>query len=272
MGCVDPSTLYFSDFAMAPRGLKALLKKTQPARLVGRGGYRGFVPLRADGTTGTKLRGLTKRLQSRLWSDGELPAMAKRADPRAGGHWGGVKGGQLRGQRVDAQLGRLINAGPAAWKAQRHVYRLTKMVLSGLAARRLEPVLAQRCAISVARRLGTAADIVAYSKETNRLVLVEVKCGYDMGRTAPAERDGRVCKMQPPLSRATDCNLHRHLLQLCVTRHLFAAERATLARVAELGVDPEVDAVLMYANDAGVEFHELGEWWRKRGASVVRRL
>lgn len=257
---------------MAPRGLKTLLKKTQPAKLTGSGKFRGFVPVRADGSRGAKLRGLTKRLEARFWSDGTLPSLAKRADPRAGGHWSGPNGGQLRGKRVDAQLTRLINAGPAAWKAQHHVYRLTKMVLAGLAARGLEPVGSQRCAISERHRLGTAADIVAFSKESNRLVVVELKCGYDHGRKAAAERGGKPCAMQAPLSRVRDCNLHRHMLQLCVTRHLFAAEKSTLARLGELGIEPEVDAVLMYANDAGVEFYELDEWWRKRGAKVLQVL
>ena len=257
---------------MAPRGLKTLLKKTQPAKLTGTGKFRGFVPVRADGSRGAKLRGLTKRLEARFWSDGTLPSLAKRADPRAGGHWSGPNGGQLRGKRVDAQLTRLINAGPAAWKAQHHVYRLTKMVLSGLAARGLEPVGSQRCAISERHRVGTAADIVAFSEASNRLVVVELKCGYDHGRKAAAERDGKPCAMQAPLSRVSDCNLHRHMLQLCVTRHLFAAETSTLARLGELGIEPEVDAVLMYANDAGVEFYELDEWWRKRGAKVLQVL
>ena len=257
---------------MAPRGLKTLLKKTQPAKLTGSGKFRGFVAVRADGSRGAKLRGLTKRLEARFWSDGTLPSLAKRADPRAGGHWSGPNGGQLRGKRVDAQLTRLINAGPAAWKAQHHVYRLTKMVLSGLAARGLEPVGSQRCAISERHRVGTAADIVAFSEASNRLVVVELKCGYDHGRKAAAERDGKPCAMQAPLSRVSDCNLHRHMLQLCVTRHLFAAETSTLARLGELGIEPEVDAVLMYANDAGVEFYELDEWWRKRGAKVLQLL
>jgi hypothetical protein len=257
---------------MAPRGLKTLLKKTQPAKLVGSGKFRGFVPLRQGGAVGPKLRGLTKRLQTRFWSDGDLPPLAKRSNPRAGGCWGGQKGGQQRGTRVDAQLTRLINAGPAAWKKQQHVYRLTKMVLSGLAARGLEPVTSQRCAISEKQRIGTAADIVAFHAETNRLVLVELKCGYDNGRKAPAEICGKPCKMQAPLSRVSDCNVHRHLLQLCVTRQLFVTEKTTLARIGELGVEPEVDALLMYANDAGVEFYELDEWWRSRGAKLVGLL
>ena len=130
------------------------------------------------------------------------------------------------------------------------------MVLSGLAARGLEPVGSQRCAISERHRVGTAADIVAFSEASNRLVVVELKCGYDHGRKAAAERDGKPCAMQAPLSRVSDCNLHRHMLQLCVTRHLFAAETSTLARLGELGIEPEVDAVLMYANDAGVEFYD----------------
>lgn len=257
---------------MAPRGLKALLKKTQPAKLVGSGKFRGFVPLRQGGAVGQKLRGLTKRLQAKYWSDGEIPAFAKSSNPRAGGHWGGRKGGQTRGTRVDAQLTRLINAGPAARKAQRHVYRLTNMVLSGLASRGLEPVLAQRCAISERQRIGTAADIVAYDKKANALVLIEVKCGYDNGRKAAAVSAGKPCRMRAPLSRVSDCNLHRHLLQLCVTRQLFVAEKETCARIGELGVESEVGAVLMYANDAGVEFYDLDAWWTKRGAKLLGAL
>ena len=142
---------------MAPRGLKALLKKTQPAKLAGTGKFRGFVPLRADGSTGTKLRGLTKRLQARLWSDGELPAHAKRADPRAGGYWGGCKGGQLRGKRVDAQLTRLIVAGPGG--AEGATPRLTgspRWCCRAWRRAASSRSVSQRCAIlPSAYRLGT---------------------------------------------------------------------------------------------------------------------
>ena len=257
---------------MAPRGLKTLLKKTQPAKLTGTGKFRGFVPVRADGSRGAKLRGLTKRLEARFWSDGTLPSLAKRADPRAGGHWSGPNGGQLRGKRVDAQLTRLINAGPAAWKAQHHVYRLTKMVLSGLAARGLEPVGSQRCAISERHRVGTAADIVAFSEASNRLVVVELKCGYDHGRTAAAERGGRPCKMKSPCSKALDSNLHRHLAQLALTREMFVRETKTLKKIGDLGIEQNVEGLLLYVNDEGVEFHPLSEWWQKKAGKILVSL
>jgi hypothetical protein len=173
---------------------------------------------------------------------------------------------------VDAQLSKLINAGPAAWKKARHVYRLTKMALAALGQRGLEPVCAQRALVSERHRLGTAADILAYRKRDNRLVVVELKTGFDHGRLAPAEKNGRPCKMGAPLGRASDCNAHRHLAQLAVTRHLLVQEKATLARLGELGVDQEVDGLLMYVNDQGAEFFALGEWWKKRAPRVLNAI
>lgn len=257
---------------MAPRGLKATLKKSAPAVLVGSGKYRGFAVLRHGKKTNTKLRGLTKRLEKKIWSSGALPSIAKRSNGRAGGHWKGKQGGRQRGTKVDAQLTRLVNAGPAERKRALHVYRLTKMVLTGLASRGLEPVVAQRAVISETHRLGTAADILAYDKKANHLVVVEVKCGFDNGRQAAAVRNGKACKLAAPLRRASDCNVHRHLAQLTVTRHLFLREKQTLDRLGELGVERDVGAVLLYANDEGVEFYPLTEWWVRRAGKVLTAI
>ena len=257
---------------MAPRGLKAALKKSAPAALVGTGRYKGFAVLRQNQKTGAKLRGLTKRLEKKVWSSGTLPSIAKRSNGRAGGHWAGKQGGRQRGAKVDAQLTRLINSGPAEMKKALHVYRLTKMVLSGLASKGLEPVLAQRAAISETHRIGTAADILAYDKKANQLVVVELKCGFDNGRTAAAVKAGKTCKMGPPLGGASDCNVHRHLAQLAVTREMLFREKETLDRLGELGLEREVGGVLMYANDEGVEFYELNEWWVKRAGRVLNAI
>ena len=258
---------------MAPRGLKAALKKSNPAVLVGTGRFKGFSPLRQGKKTGRKLRGLTKRLEKKAWSTGTLPMIAKRSNGRAGGHWTGTNGGRQRGKKVDAQLTRLINAGPSAMKNALHIYRLTKMVLAGLASRGLEPVAAQRAVISEAHRIGTASDIMAYRKKTNKLVVVELKCGYSNGRTAAAvNHDGKACKMHAPLSGAWDSNVHRHLAQLAVTRELFVREKNTLDRLGELGLEREVDGVLMYADDEGVEFFELTDWWVKRGSKLLNAI
>jgi hypothetical protein len=257
---------------MAPRGLKAALKKSSPAALTGTGKFKTFTVLRQGKKAGCKLRGLTKRLEKKLWSAGTLPSIAKRSGGRAGGHWKGKNGGRKRGTKVDAQLTRLINAGPAAMNKAVHVYRLTKMVLSGLHARNLEPVLAQRVVISETDRIGTAADVIALDTKSNRLVVVELKCGYSSGRTAAAARKGKLCKMRAPLRTASDCNLHRHMAQLAVTRELFVREWKTLQRVGELGVQEGVEAVLMYADDNGVEFHSLDEWWEKRASQMLSSI
>jgi hypothetical protein len=258
---------------MPPRGLKAFLKKSAPAKLVGAGKFKGFALVRQGKKTSIKLKGLTKALSKRVWSSGTLPSIAKSSDPRPGGHWGGNKGGLKRGAKVDAQLSRLMNAGPAALKKAGHVYRLTKMVLSGLAIRGLEPVMAQRAVASQAHRVGTAADFVCFDKEANQLVLVELKCGHDHGITAPTVNGkGRACKMVGPLEKASDCVLHRHLAQLAVTRELFVREADTLARMGDLGLDQEVGGVLMYARDSGVEFHALEGWWRSRAGKVLDAL
>lgn len=226
--------------------------------------------MRQGKKTSTKLKGLTKALAKRVWSKGALPTIAKRADPRPGGHWGGKRGGIKRGARVDAQLSRLMNAGPAALKKAGHVYNLTKMVLSGLATRGLEPVMAQRAVASHTHRVGTAADFVCFDKKANQLVLVELKCGHDHGITAPTVNGkGKACTMKAPLSKAVDCVLHRHLMQLSVTREMFVREVATLAKIGDLGLDKEVGGLLMYARDSGVEFHALEDWWKARAGKVL---
>ena len=248
-----------------------MLKKSAPARLCTWKGRACFRLVEQNQAT-DKLRGITKRLQQSIWSAGTLPLIARKADPRIGGHWCGKKGGQTRGTRVDAQLTKLINAGPSAWKNTSHVYRLTKMVLSGLHAQGLEPVLAQRPVASKLYKLGTAADIVCYSKADNSLYLIELKCGYDHGRKAAALLGDQECKMQAPLHKAADCNVHRHLAQLAVTWRLFTKEVGMTRKLEELGVEGKVKAAVLYANDAGVELFPMTDWWERRGLPLLKAL
>lgn len=258
--------------AMAPRGLRAALKSTAPGKLVGVGKRRGFVLLEQGKPTRNKLRGLTKLLQRRIWSDGELPSIAKRAEPRPGGHWRGPKGGRARGAKVDAQLSRLINSGPSALKKAGHIYNLTKMALAAFAHRGLEPIVAQRVVCSEIHRIGTAADVICYSKKENCIVVVELKCGFDAGRKAAARKGGAACKMQGPLVKAADSNVHRHLAQLAATVGMLKKERATLDRIAGLGVERDPRGLLMYVADEGVEFFRLTEWWSRRGTKILGRI
>ena len=255
---------------MAPRGLKKTLRGTAPAILSGTGKYKGF----QSKATNKKLRGLTKLLQSRLWSDGILPSIARSADSaiRPKMAWKGKRGGQFRGTKVDQQLTKLINGGKMAVLRQKSMYKLTKLALSALAKRKLDPIMAQRSVLDEQRRLGTAADAICYHKKSNRLVMVEVKCGYDHGRSAAAERGGRPCKMRPPCSKALDSNVHRHLAQLALTREMFVRETKTLKLIGDLGVEQHVDGLLLYVNDEGAEFFVLDDWWKKKAAKILVSL
>ena len=256
---------------MAPRGLKNALRKTAPAILKRNGSYKTFQSKKTE----KKLRGLTKLLEKHLWSKGVLPVEARRADVsiRDYGTWKGEKGGQYRGMRVDQQLTRLINGGgPAVLREGPKMLKLTKMALSALARRGLKGVLAQRSTLCEAQGVGTAADILAYDKKKNVMVVVEVKCGYDRFRTASAVSYGRDCKMQAPCSRASDCNVHRHMAQLAVTHLMLSRERDMLKQVGDLGISQELEGVLLYVNDEGAEFHPLTEWWQKKAPLILRGL
>lgn len=257
---------------MPPRGLKALVKKTAPGKLVGEGKFRGFQAVQQGQKVGRKLRGITKRLHDRVFSDGTLPIIARRADRRPGGHWSGRNGGRERGSKVDAQITRIINSGPSAMKQIQHTYKLTKLTFAALHTRKLEPVVAQRVVLAQTKRIATAADVICYDTENNKLVIVELKCGFDHGRRAAAEHNGKDCTMKAPLSRVSDCNLNRHLSQLAVTRELFVREKTTMEKIAEFGLDPDVGGLLLYAADSGVEFFELDEYWKKRAWKIACAL
>ena len=258
---------------MPPRGLKALLKTTSPGKLVGGGKFKGYQATSQGRLCGSKLKGVTKLLHKRIYSNGILPLIARKADPRKGGHWKGKCGGQNRGTRVDAQVTRIVNAGASALKQIQHTYVLTKHVFAALKQRRLEPLLAQRVVLDQSRRVATAADLVCFDSRSNHLTIVELKCGYDHGRQAPAESvSGKICKMRSPLAKAPDCNLNRHLAQLAVTRELFVREKALLKKMKTLGVNADVHGLLLYAADKGVEFYDLDDWWKKRAPKIVAVL
>tara|TARA_Y100000817_G_scaffold183757_1_gene143607 strand:- start:330 stop:566 length:237 start_codon:yes stop_codon:yes gene_type:complete len=78
--------------------------------------------------------------------------------------------------------------------------------------------------------------------------------------------------MRSPCSKAFDCNLHRHLAQLAVTREMFVREQKTLKLIGKLGVDAHVDGLLLYVNDEGAEFFVLDDWWKKKAPKILKSL
>jgi hypothetical protein len=225
-----------STTVMAPRGLKKLLKDTQPCKLVGSGQKKRFEVTVQGQRGGTRLRGVTKRLENCIFSSGTLPAIARASDAPAGGHWRGPGGGRRRGSAVDAQVSRL--AGVSAEKRfNSKMLNLTRNVFAALNSRGLEPVMGQRAVCSERHRIGTAADVVCHDAANNSLVIVELKCGHNGARTAAAVEKGKSCNMKKALAKAPDNVVNRHLAQLAVTHHLLTREKKTISKLGAMGVD-----------------------------------
>ena len=255
---------------MPPRGLRKLLKDTAPCKLVGKGVTKHFEIKGQSTGSGLKLKGLTKRLYTHIFSDGELPSIAKSSARPAGGHWRGPGGGRKRGSAVDAQVSRLANL-TFEKRSTSKMLNLTKLVFAALAVRGLEPIMGQRAVCSQLHRVGTAADIVCYDGANNAVVVVELKCGHSGARTAAAVKCGQPCVMQSPLQKAADSTLHRHMCQLAVTHHLLTKEANLITKLNNMGVE-SVQGALVYANDASVDVYPLESWWIKRASRILTKL
>lgn len=250
---------------MAPNGLKKLLKETTPCKLTGRGAHKRFeVP--GD----CRFSGLTKRLQSRIFSEGTLPRCAVKSAAPAGGHWRGPDGGRRRGSAVDAQVSRLASASESARRTSR-MLNLTRHVFAALNSRGMEPLLGQRAVCSKAHRVATAADVVCFDSTSNCLVIVELKCGHSGSRTAAATESGRKCAMKRPLCKAHDCVLHRHFAQLAATLRLFEGEERTMQKLHGMGIQG-VRAKLLYANDQTVDVYDLPNWWAAKAPEILQAV
>ena len=253
-----------------PRGLKKVFKSTSPVRLSGSGKYRGFELLKHGKPTNIKFPGLTKRLDSVVFSNGVFPSFALRGNERKIG-WKGKSGGRKRGSAVDAQLTRCINSGKIT--PQKGHYSLTKLVLLTLFESGLVPVVAQRGCCSVQNRVATAADIVCYNSKTNQISIVELKCGFSGSRSTSAQISGTACNMQVPLEKAPDCILNRHFAQLAVTSHLIEKETETLEKLSNIGINVEnIEASLLYVNEERCDLVSLPEWWRRKAPKILQTL
>lgn len=254
---------------MAPRGLKKVLKGTCPAKLVGSGRFKCFEVIRQGKPSGQKLKGLTKALEQMIWSEGSMPAVARYGSVHRKG-WTGKNGGRRRGIAVDAQLTRAVNSGKIHPVVGQYI--LTKITLAALAEHGLEPVACQRAVCSQKRRIGTAIDILAYEKTSARLVVVELKCGHSGAKDAPAEKQGKPCKMNGPLKKAPDNTLNRHFAQLACTREMFTREKDTLTKLNAIGINSEVGGALLYVNEESADLYTLPTWWTDRSARILEYM
>ena len=250
---------------MPTRGLRALLQRTAPSKLVRSRKGTGY-RLKGPGGKGTgpRLRGVAKRLGETVWvGDGDVKTSS--TGDRRGKVWRGVGGGLRRGSAVDAECSRLCRVSAAKRRSSK-MLKLTRTVFAALEHHNLEPVDAQRCVADAKRRLGTACDIVAQRGE-DELVFVELKTGYP-GTTKKCALAGA---MKAPLQRARDTHLHRHFAQLAATLALFEAETGTQKALEAKGI-ARVSGALLYVDDTESTLFELPEWWRRRGDSLLARI
>ena len=255
------------------RGLKSLITKTSPGKLVKAKQYTCYrATTEAGRPRGPKLRGVARLLEAHVFSSGDLPRLTDNGPSGyAGGKfWAG--NGLKRGAAVDAQVSRLSKASGSARRGARKL-QLTSHVFDALAYHKLEPIEAQRVVLDEQRGLATAVDIVCVNKvQDDELVLVELKTGYRGDRSEPVRNAAGVAvKMKAPLATALDSALHRHLAQLAATRALFVQEEATIKALKKKGVT-RVVGVLLYVTPTASEIHALPDWWCRRGQPLLDRL
>jgi len=248
---------------MTITALRALLRRTAPVRLTGGGKIRGFRLLRHQKLTNKSLRGLTKRLQLKVFSNGSLPAEARKGESR-GGLWKGKQGGRRRGMAIDRQVSGAVNG-----RAPKRMHNLTKVVLNALKGLNLKPVIAQRGVAHAPSNVASAADVLAYDATSKTLVVVELKTGHAHGKLLAARCNGVDQNMRGQLNKASDCVAHRHLAQLSATRQMLANEGEVMRKMASLGVK-HLGGLLLYATDAHVETVNLAPWWSDRGAIILK--
>ncbi len=251
--------------------LKALrrdLRHNVKYALVGRGRFRGFVPIDSDGHVqlGQKCGGLTKRLNEHIFSYGQLPSITKQALERRSRTK--TQSGFARGKKVDAQLTRIANGGTLRLSA---LHPLSSATLGALRTEGMQLVCGQLPVGSNTHRLATAVDLVALRVDAGgqqELVLVELKTGFDQGRTMAAMKAGRSQNLRGPLSAASDCLTHRHMAQIAAATALFVGDQTAIELLKRHNIS-SVSGVLLYANNESVEFHAMDSWWVSRGAAIV---
>lgn len=250
--------------------LRKLLREAPLAKLVGRGRFRGFCRLHAGKRTGRKMRGLTRMLEERVYSEAPLPSIVRRAVQKRvdrSRSWKGAGAGRKRGIAVDAQISSIANGRkPRAAK----LYRLTRLAIAALQAHGLDLVCGQLPVVCDRSNVASAIDVIGV-RDGTELVLVEIKTGYDMGRLAPAMAQGRPQNMRSPLARASDCATFRHTAQLAATTSMFTSDAPLMKKLEVAGIT-SVTGTLLYVTDEDVEVINLNEWWSQRGPRILGAL
>lgn len=223
--------------------------RNERVRANGRDGFTVDEPQRA---TPRRYTGLTKRLHALFWPDSvgnprSKDARARRAPAAlapgesklvrtcatSGAEHGTLVHDQLR--RAVAHVMRLgAQKGAAAFAREcRTPDPCVLRVLSVCERQGWTPVASELPLWNEDWRVATAIDLLCVDVRRSRLVLVELKNGFEGEEYGPHATDAR---MRAPLDDLRDCPMHRHQLQLLAMR-LMLSER--------YGVDVDESCVVL---------------------------
>lgn len=237
------------------------------------------------GFTRSPYRGVTKRLDLKLFSKGSLPR-AKLHTVKGRRGWEGRNAGRRRGMAVDRQLSAIANQTTkrfkfssivSSWTAKARLgvaglYSHTELALRTLHMHGMLPVCAQRGVCNEKHNLATAIDLLCWKEATRELWVVEIKCGFEDVRDKPARRAGRELHFASPFQACVDHAFHRHLAQLAVTHHMFASESELMARLrSEFGFEG-LHGCVLYIGEQGAEMVVLEDWWRRRANKMLQTI
>jgi hypothetical protein len=213
-------------------------------------GGRGFAFAGESGPA-AKASGITKLLQRVYYPDYKYRGGAR-------GERGKGPKGMRRGTLVDVQVRDAVDALAAGvpFKKTKKTHPLTVKFMSALDVLGLDPVATQTKVGDRGERLATAVDLVARDRKTDRVVLIELKCGFNNYMDTSTGRMKHELKAYPNSPR------FQHQLQLAVTTELF---------VRTFGIRPKT-AYVLTANDHGVAYHELEESFRRAAPAVMARV
>lgn len=245
---------------MSKTALRAYLKQSAKVHLGKCGGYKAFVTRQGPRVV---FKGLTKRLEERVFSKASLPRAALNNSSRRG--WKGPNAGRRRGAAVDKQLTAIANG---TFKQTTHTHELTKVALAVLDKHKLVPVCGQRGVCK--QQIATAVDFVCTCSD--ELWLVELKCGFEDVRSIPGKYRGREACFAGRFAACKDSAEHRHMAQLAATVAMFEQETEMIETLRQQHGVTQIRACVLYVCESGADLVPLPHWWRTRGARLLAML
>jgi hypothetical protein len=262
--------------------IRKVLKRHVRVKLKGRGRFRGFCEYDADAKkwVGNKLSGLTKRLESKIFSSAKLKytqGRQVRRNAREKRRWKGKMAGIRRGADIDKELTKVANARIGSIRSTRSFHRLTRLAIAAIHAYGLRLVSAQHGVRHPTRRVASAVDLlcVRESEEGDsslELVLVEIKTGYDDHRMESQGTKRTKQKMKHPLHTVEDSWCHRHMAQISCTWRMFVNDSQLMESLREHANVSEASGMILYLTEKDIEMIPLPEWWAQISDKLLDAL